>query len=175
MLKLLAVFASFVLVLLLGGRALGVFDSRGADLKRDTAGTSGPEADNRLSDRGRWVRDMTAICRRADAWYERLPEPETKREIVRLLARSVSENRSVNAEILALRPPAGAEQAMRKLRALFASDERLLADLLAAARARDWTAYRVTFATAQRVYRQEDRIHRRWGAVPCTRAFMASH
>ena len=171
-----AVIASFVLVVLFGGRELGAFDSGPPTAQNARAGSLPPAADDdRLADRGRWVREAARICRRADEWFDRQPEPETPRELARWLARAVPKNRSVNAQILALRPPEGAEGKIRTLRALFAADERLLGEALAAARGHNWKAYAATVAKLERYYEREDKIQRRLGATPCTMDFGVSH
>jgi hypothetical protein len=85
----------------------------------------------------RWVRQANALCRRGLREYSRLPEPRTARALERLLERLVPWNERYNAEFLALPAPPEFARELRRLRALFARDERLFAKLLAAARARD--------------------------------------
>lgn len=80
----------------------------------------------------RWLRDLNALCRRARHEFEALRRPETPAEAEALLSKLVTLNKRYNDAFAALDPPAQFETEMRRLRRLFAKDERLLDSMLAA-------------------------------------------
>jgi hypothetical protein len=168
MLKGVAVIAAFALAVFVGGRGAGLFDSAATSARPAPPQPVADAEDARLADRGRWVREVTPICRRADDWFDRQPNPQTVRGFDRYLAKIEARNRSVNAQILALRPPRGARGNVRALGSLFKTDERLLSELLAATRRRDWKSYSGIAAKFERIAQQENRLFRRLGATACT-------
>jgi hypothetical protein len=163
-----AVVAAIGLTALVGGRELGLFDfaqdsPQSASAKADADGTYA-----RLVDKGRWVREVTPICRRVGEWFDSQPTPQTPRELDRYLATLAAKNRSANSEIMALRPPDGARREIRTLRVFFKTDETLVSELLIAARQRDWTAYVAIAAKLERIAARESALFRRLGATACT-------
>jgi hypothetical protein len=85
----------------------------------------------------------------------------------------VPKNRSVNAQILAVRRHA-APDANCGPSGRFAADERGLEDALRAARARESNSYRAIRAKLNRYYKGESKLDGRLGASSCTLESRAS-
>jgi hypothetical protein len=133
-----------------------------------------PTMPRTLADRGRWVREVTPICRHSDDWFDRQPSPQKARGYDRYLAKIAVRIRSVNAKIMALRPPIGEKRKIRALGALFKTDERLIAEISAAAQRRDWMTYETIRDKLLGVFERESRLFERLGASACTIGSSAS-
>ena len=115
----------------------------------------------------RWLRDLNALCRRAHRESGAFRRPRTPAEAEALLARLVTLNERYNDEFAALDPPARFEREMRRLRRLFAKDERLLDRLLAAFRTGSPPAVLEVAGRLATVGEKESAVFAQLGAADC--------
>lgn len=115
----------------------------------------------------RWLRDLNGLCRRARRESGAFRRPRTPAEAEALLSKLVTLNERYNDEFAALEPPARFEPEMRRLRTLFAKDERLLDSMLAAFRAANPPAVLEIANRLAVVGERESAVFAELGAADC--------
>jgi hypothetical protein len=115
----------------------------------------------------RWLKDLNALCGRARRESGAFRRPRTHAEAEGLIAKLVTLNERYNDEFAALDPPARFEPEMRRLRMLFAKDERLLDRLLVAFRAGSPPAFLEVMGRLATVAERESAVFAELGATNC--------
>ena len=152
-----AVAGAFIVVLLGGGNAVGVWDElelpatsaaadravqtltgrRGTDKLTPSERRAKARAKARRTAASRWVRAANQICRRAKA--ERIGErkPDTLAEVEGFVSRLAELNARYNRELTSLPPPPDRRAKVERLRKLLAKEQRLIEGLRDAVHDRD--------------------------------------